>query len=88
MEMSAPAKSKKIRDYAALVLPALMRRTTWETGWMDDAVSTAWALAERMYEKEVETYDRIMKEAEVSLTRRSSPESSVTGARRGSTRDV
>jgi hypothetical protein len=95
MEMSSAAKSKKIRDYAAAVLPALLGMRKPAESW-EDLVGWSWFLGEKMYEKEVETYDRIMAEASSTLPRgpelsvleaRASGES-VTVARRGNTRDV
>lgn len=88
MEMSAAAKSKKIRDYAAGILPALIQEWKAEKGAsMDDMVAACWILAEKMYEMEVLTYDRVMKEA--GSTRQSlAEEFSVIAARRGSTTDA
>lgn len=86
METSAAAKSKKIRDYAVVILPALIKE--WSPGnSMDDMVAACWILAEKMYGMEVLTYDRIM--AEAGCTRESlAKEFSVIAARRGSTRAV
>src|SRR5512143_2983226 len=89
MEMSAAAKSKKIRDYAVVILPAMIRE--WGDGSqgasMDDMVAACWILAEKMYGMEVLTYDRIMNEA--GCTRQSlAEEFSVIAARRGSTTDA
>lgn len=86
METSAAAKSKKIRDYAALALPALLQALPpgETTEW---AAVVAWIIAEKMYEKEVETYDRCMKEE--GCTRQSlAKEFSAIAARRGSTSDA
>lgn len=88
METSAAAKSKKIRDWAALVLPSLIQEWKAEKGAsMDDMVAATWILAEKMYGMEVLTYDRIMQEAGYSA-HTPVEGSRAIAARRGSTRDV
>ena len=79
MELSAASKSKKIRDYAALVLPPLLESARLNRQQTKDLVEVSWLIAEEMYEKEVETYDRIMAEAE-SLYQAQLPASSALEA--------
>lgn len=89
METSAAAKSKKIRDWAALILPNLISLSRMETD-PEILVHKCWTLAEKMYGMEVLTYDRIMAEAGYSTPQPSdlASVSSATAARRGSIRDV
>jgi hypothetical protein len=63
MELSAASKSKKIRDYAVLILPPLLESARLNRQQTKDLVEVSWLIAEEMYLKEVETYDRVMQEA-------------------------